>query len=616
MSFQISELRPYKSLILAKLREGSADSGTTAGIISDFKNLLGIPGEPDLEIIAEAGPYELAANTGDPDRPDTLSIACLHYKEHRPPSWYVGDQGIKDSLNHLVVACQRHDHVAIYLSDSRRRSGVIRAIERSEGEGLGKLRLIDSGVLNAAFVDGPTRTVWLSGIHTSVPVKADSKILTGINLRDALDPLGDQTYYFTAARSQLRDFRQPVGVSPRGSRIWVGAARNWQDFTDTVAHVLRNLETTTRTEPAPLPVVALPSTEAPDLSEAFELHLLPPELLADDPDIDDEARETMERWCYHADFEITSIADGVISAAVTLDGGPFGSLKLQLDTSDPWDVKIQSSCVEPVTGTPKELAEELEHVSRNIRWLKIWYESGHTIADGAVFQIRHRDQRFVDYQWANLSGYHPNKEKFWDKAFPPNAPDLIGNCGSLFCWVKNTWPDLGDSSASGRGWLACDDGAGEMADFIHLDDHESPPVLCLIHVKGAKSDLPDRGISVSSYEVVTSQAIKNLRFLDRIYLGSELLSGLGKLIGSLVWHNGAQDTRENMITALAGIGTSYRRKVVVVQPHVTKTRWDSVRSDETHRDRARLRQLDTLLLAAQSSCRDLGAEFRVVADAA
>ena len=60
-------------------------------------------------------------------------------------------------------------------------------------------------------------------------------------------------------------------------------------------------------------------------------------------------------------------------------------------------------------------------------------------------------------------------------------------------------------------WLACDDGAMEIADFI-LFEAGPPGLIEVIHVKGAHSSSPNRGISVSAYEVVVGQAVKNLRF--------------------------------------------------------------------------------------------------------
>src|SRR5262249_47459496 len=148
-------------------------------------------------------------------------------------------------------------------------------------------------------------------------------------------------------------------------------------------------------------------------------------------------------------------------------------------------------------------------------------------------------------------GYDVSKEKFWSGVIPSNSHEIIGTEDSLFSWVKNKWrsPDAPPSAESG--WLACDDGSMEIADFIHLDDQSNPPVLSLIHVKGAKSCERVRDISVSAYEVVVGQAVKNVRFLDRILLEEGLKAGLEHKIGKLVWRNGDLMTREDMLKALS-----------------------------------------------------------------
>ena len=144
-----------------------------------------------------------------------MHVKFLHYTEERTPGWYGGDGEVRDTLNHLIVACQQNRQVAIYLSDSRKRSAATRQIKAGQGAGLGAIKLLEPDLLNAAFVKGKTRTVWLSGTHARVSVKADSKILSGLDLRDALDPLGDQTYYFTAARSSVPEPWAPGGrLSP------------------------------------------------------------------------------------------------------------------------------------------------------------------------------------------------------------------------------------------------------------------------------------------------------------------------------------------------------------------------------------------------------------------
>lgn len=164
-----------------------------------------------------------------------------------------------DQINHLILVCRRNRHVAIYLSDTSWRSAIVKQFGKAGSKGLSALYKIGPGLLNAAFVKGAARTLWLSGAHARTSIKADNKILSGIELQDALDPLGDQTYYFTAARC-ASDFDKGVvaiGTSPRGSRIWVGSSRSWDEFVNPVTAILKHLEATIKPVDAPIPVVAV-----------------------------------------------------------------------------------------------------------------------------------------------------------------------------------------------------------------------------------------------------------------------------------------------------------------------------------------------------------------------
>ena len=219
--------------------------------------------------------------------------------------------------------------------------------------------------------------------------------------------------------------------------------------------------------------------------------------------------------------------------------------------------------------------------------------------------MRHRDIPFRGFQWVDFSSYDVICEK-------PDPLAKIGNQSSLFCWTKNVWPQPVSGDSAPGGWLACDDGAMEIADFIHLDDKSSPPTLTLIHVKAAASKSPTRQVSVARYEVVACQDVKNLRYLDRLHIEQGLANGLEHKIGSLVWHDRSANTRKQMLAALKVLGTNYRRRVVIVQPHVRETSWKAAQSNPAGSDAARLRQLDTLLLSAEASYHALGAELVVI----
>src|SRR5207244_1030311 len=137
-----------------------------------------------------------------------------------------------------------------------------------------------------------------------------------------------------------------------------------------------------------------------------------------------------------------------------------------------------------------------------------------TYGDGQVFKVRTRAVPFHALTPCDFSGFDITLEKP-HRIGQLRDSDLrrIGETGetSLFSWVWKRYK---------QGWLWCDDGSGEIADFIHLDSART--TLSLIHVKAAHSSSPGRGISVSAYEVVCAQALKNLRYTERAHLEEPL----------------------------------------------------------------------------------------------
>lgn len=154
----------------------------------------------------------------------------------------------------------------------------------------------------------------------------------------------------------------------------------------------------------------------------------------------------------------------------------------------------------------------------------------------------------------------------------------------------------------------------EIADFIHLDENTAPPTLALIHVKASNSSKPERKISVAPYEVVVAQAVKNLRHFDRDLLAEGLRSGMSHRVGKLVWRDRERSDREQMLSALEDLGTNYQRRLVVLQPQVTKARHEAARSGDETLEHRRLQQLDSLLLGADADAHALGAPFTVLAE--
>ena len=201
------------------------------------------------------------------------------------------------------------------------------------------------------------------------------------------------------------------------------------------------------------------------------------------------------------------------------------------------------------------------------------------------------------------------------------AVENLGNADdkSLFGLVARHWPNM-DARGEPTGWLVCDDGAMESADFIHLDETRSPPELTLIHVKGSGSGDAKRDLSVSDYEVVIGQAVKNLRHVDRGLLADKLTANAGGVLKNAVWYNGErQADRKALLKILKALGSNLKKKVVVFQPRVRRSVFNDIRKkmdggkppDAAVR---RMQQLDALLLGARADCFSLGASFAVVAD--
>lgn len=600
----VAEFTPFVSVTLRRVRSGAAVAPVLSELLDHLTEALGLD---------EEGGTRRLVQRGEPTRDGPLTVGFLHYEEERAPTW-ARETGIRDVLNQLVLVCRFDRYVAVFLSDARQASRLLPASGRKGA--LGWLEPITPGVMNAAFVDGPARTLWLSGIHRHTTVKADSKVLIGSDLRDALDPLGDQSFYFTAARCQTGlAGANVVGSAPRRSKAWAGPARDWQAFRDAVVALLRRVQETYRrraSEAAPLPVLAVPLVGAPEVQDAFDVGVRAPEALGEA--LDEDTQGMLERWAYESSFEVVNAAGASFTARLRLGEEEIGELSFAVDVSDPdrvrWDVSLEST-------TPlDDLAKEALRICRNHSWLQIRYESGHTLSEGAIYSLRYRDMPFRGWRFVDLSGYDVRKEKpVVGNRFEPAA---IGKQDSLFCWVWNTWLAF-DSQDGERGWLVCDDGSMEIADFIHLDDAATPPVLSLVHVKGSHNSGRDRGISVSDYEVVVGQAVKNLRHLDRLLLAEGLEAGLDKKIGAVVRRaGGAKHDRRGMLRALDALGDDYARRVVIVQPRVTalahRQAGGERRAGKATGTASRLRQLDALLLGAEADCHELGAVLLVLGD--
>lgn len=513
---------------------------------------------------------------------------------------------VVDKVNHLAVVMIKDGWVVIHTTEGSRRDAIKKALR--EGR-LGPLELIRPGHLKAAFMKGHARTLWMRGTHRPTAYKADTKVLGGPDLVPALDPLGDQSYRYTAARCEPgnQGIGDVMGLAVDQSRIWIGPSERWEDFQDTLIATLNALEETDGADEEPLPVLASASTDLSDVSGAYDIAISPPEMLMMGPVLDSAEAATlaeMEQLAFGTQFEVTR-ADGLTAAATVFRRGQvLGTLELELaEGMNGIETKI-SGDAEP--GREADLQEILNKLNEP-EILTIYFESGHTIQSNQAFNVRHRDIPFAGWRWVDFGAdWTVDREK------PQAGVSTIGTDNSLFDWMLANWP-LDKDTVEARGWLACDDRPGETADFLHIDESGSVPVLSLVHVKGAKNANPDRGIAVVPYETVCAQAIKNLRHLDALLAAETLLAGtIPSDLELAAWQGGQTRSRAQFLGRLEELGTNFGRRVVVVQPHVRETLVDAIRLDGDHVQLPRLRQLDTLLHGVAADCQSAGADFVVV----
>ncbi|NUR33865.1 MAG: hypothetical protein HOQ30_07640 [Gemmatimonadaceae bacterium] len=549
---------------------------------------------------------------------DGLTSGFVHFVEKSKPAWLVvADGRTQDVIHQLIVVVRHKGFVAFCCSSAAHQDDIARAIRAQDNSvpQIAALAPVAPSLLNAAFVKGRTRTLWLSGLHRRTSLKPDAKVLSGLNLVDALSPLGDQSYAFSAVRCQLdlgTPTRPTIGITPRKSRIWAGPSNSWASFHTQVSSVLFALaraDGAGEREPAPLPILAIPAVDVTQVAGAYEMLLLPPEMHADSQQLDDAATVLLERWSKDARFTVTATTSANFTARVELDDSDIGDLDFSVGVSGDGRAEIDVAASR-VNGPALSEAAKL---CRRPGWLTVYYDSGHTLVDGALFQMRYRDIPFNGWNWQSFANYDVHREK------PLGGPKgktvdfhRIGSAKSLFCWVHKHW---GNRAVPGApAWLTCDDGANEVADFVHFRQLQNgPPVLTLIHVKGSHSVSANRALSTTAFEVVVSQALKNLRALDRQNLLELLERGSSKATKLFAWAGGKREPdRTALLNALRNCGEDYAREVVIVQPSALKSVY--VRKVQPGATYYRKRQLDALLSSAHAECMALGAGFTVVSD--
>lgn len=462
-------------------------------------------------------------------------------------------------------------------------------------------------ILQEAFLQGEARGLWLRGTHRRQTTKADTKNLSGLSLGDALNPFEDSSFALTSGRSSLPD-PQPtaaltgvVGTTPRRAWVWNSRTDSLATFVSVarealglVAHVMAS-----PSNALPFPELAVEVDTLTGVRAAYDAYISEPEELAQLPDVSDDVIIRAEVL---RDVLIDVMGDPT-GPTFTLSVGRGGAEVARIRCRPTLvrdkvvvDVGFAQSPSDPAAAAP--IRDALD----NGELVNVYYESGHVLARGSLTRVNHEHRPFRGWSFEDFTGFDVEREKPVGST-AQDTHDAIGSPGddSLFGWLIGQFP---------AGHLTCDDGSNEVADFVHLADSG---LLTLVHVKAPLAS-SRRRVAAGAYELVVSQAVKNLRYLNT----DRLLAALSvpRIARPATWRDAVRSNdRQDMIVALMQRSASAEAQVVIVQPHHTLSVHQALAAPAstgaTNTDLLRFQLIETMLNSARGAAVGLGSDLIV-----
>lgn len=548
-----------------------------------------------------------------------LDNAACHYVEERPVTWLSGQA--MDKLNHLLVVTIAADGLMLLTStDAEHRAALLLHLQQNFFYGW---EAVSQAVLVKAMVERfAMRTLWLAGIHRDTAIKPSSKILSGSSLAEAIDPMNDSSFLAGAVRSS------EGGVSLRNSSVWTGPNDTMRSFEARSIKLLSAVRAAIAASPPDdLPVhssLARWITSMDDTADCYFIAHVDPETL-DGASGRHKAQELVNAFDVQLDqpgaaagkaaWSFTArVTDAASATSATIDVVP--------DLAGDGDRVVY--VIDPLPPAPFD--DWVTAVMESPSLLRAYYNSGHTIASGSVSQMRIQDAPFGKFVFLDFTGYLVTQEKpMLGKGIAAPIQDMTSHTDvSLFKWIFKEGLGLLNLAQPSQGqcWLYCDDGSSEVADFVHLDIGSTPKRLTLFHAKGAGSAEPTRRSVPGPYELVASQAIKNLRAFDAkqllVRIEKRLADNGTERIWDQPWAVGLQPMPDAAAfkAALEQLGTDYDCEVIIVQPHVRRRDFLPAWPQELPQSATvGAKQMRTLLFSVESTARAVNARFRVVAEA-
>ncbi|MBB5835861.1 hypothetical protein [Kribbella italica] len=542
-------------------------------------------------------------------------LAAFVREVHGPPGWSYPDAGFADTSNYLTVLLRIGRLIAVH-ADPLVVDRLQRWLDKAPRPAA---RRVPPEVLETALLQGASKGLWLRNTHRRRATKPDTKTISGLSLRDALSPFEDAGYAMGSARALLDDdpdrtaLQGTVGTTPRKSSVWLKASTDFVSFAAAVGELLSLLEQELAAGVSfghGLPHLARAVDDLTGVFGAYEVRTPPPEDLPDLPGIGEEliaAAEILED-------SVIGVHGKDNSADLVVDVGFGGSISGAFAiVPKPADDGFQLSvgyADRPNNPSDPQVACQIMDALEHTELLTIYYRSGHTFTDGRIWRDQVPVAPFGNWAFEDFTTFALDREKpirpqdGRRSATPQEIHDLIGRPEdqSLFGWVVRHF---------GAGWLTCDDGSGEAADFFHISPGGT---LSAIHVKGAHSASPRRRVAASAYEVVVGQAVKNLSFNDVERLRSRLhRAPVGR---PACWTDSTRTPdRSDFLEALELRNATDDHRVVVVQPHLSYATYQRLRADSVPTDSPdlfRLHLVENMLNSARASAVGIGSDLVVI----
>ncbi|WP_126941990.1 hypothetical protein [Xanthomonas sp. BRIP62409] len=554
----------------------------------------------------------------DSDRKGENLFLTFFFSEMRAPTWLKSsipeDAEVSDKNHHyFTVVRAAGGRYVFHFSDSDVRDPLL-----DECNLIG-FAPVSRAIINALVLTGDAelKAIWLQGIHRRNISKPDTKFITGENLKAAIDPLSDQSYAYNATRISvdLGGGKISMGVNLSNSFFWMRKLADWTELTSITNVLSDEIEWVKDPVESPLKTLSHPVRNLSGVSDVYEVHFV---------DVDSVPNNSLAPSVIKM---MSAVSGKFVLEILPHSGGDVAGWQWRVTHIDPGDHPFYIGTVDVVpainmagkvsfvvTSQPeKKRKGQLDEFTKSLSKPELWvvrYESGHVITGGQCFQQSYKDVDFSDFIWSDFKGYDIEKEK---PIYLNGTADLsaIGADDSLFSWVLNAIirkkkKNFSLSLSEAEDWLICDDGAGEIADFIHFGREKGRTSITFIHVKAANSKSESRKVSCSAYEVVLGQAIKNIRSIDVGTLKNDILKRFSKK--KKIWHPQLPCGKDDFSNFLNGITGQVLTKVVVLQPHTRRTHYRKGAYTK------QCLQLNTLLVNAKQVVTGLGAEFITVGD--